>query len=126
MEQRVTPGLFYGSAFAALIGLLMGLALHGPWESHAGGPQIWFSSAAAEELKRPATAEDAIAAVAPEELQQVAEIDTAYIPPNPLPVTRLAPDRFEVAPASADTVEREAIDDETADAASAPAVSERD
>ena len=126
MEQRVTPGLFYGSAFAALIGLLMGLALHGPWESHPGGPQIWFSSAAAEELKRPATTVDAIAAVAPEESQQLAELDTAYVTPEPLPVTRLDPDRFDVAPASADTVEREAVDNETADADSAPAASERD
>jgi hypothetical protein len=126
MEQRVTPGLFYGSALSALIGLVFGLALHGPWESHPGGPQIWFSSAAAEELKRPATAEDAIAAVAQDEPQQVAELDTTYLPPEPLPVTRLDPDRFDPKPAATDPAERVEVEDQVADAAPTPATSERD
>ena len=128
MEQRVTPSLFYGSAFAALIGLVMGLALHGPWASHPGGPHIWFSSAAAEELARPATDEDAVASAATQadQPQQVAELDTTYLPPDPLPVTRLAPDRFDVKPAATDDAMREDVADETADAAPAPATSALD
>jgi hypothetical protein len=123
MEQKVTPDFFYGSALAALIGLLAGLVLHGPWENHARAPQIWFSSAAAEQLARPQTNTDAVAAVQPEQpQQQFADLDVGYLPPDPLPVTRLAPERFDPRPAASE-VEREDVDDLAADAAPAPATS---
>src|SRR4051812_2014917 len=112
MEQKVTPGFFYGSALATLIGLVLGLALHGPWESHPGGPQIWFSSAAAEELKRPVAAEDQARIPDPtQDVQQVADTATSYVPQEPLPVTRLDPDRFDPKPADADPAEREDVDE---------------
>ena len=111
MEDRLTPGAFYGSAIAALIGLAMGLMLHGPWQNHSAGPRLMLSSAAAAELARPASDDDqqTISEPAP---QQVADLDTGYVDPTPLPVTRLAPDRFDVKPAAED-VAREDVDDET-------------
>jgi len=124
MEDKVTPGAFYGSALAALCGLALGLALHGPWASHPGGPQIWFSSAAAEELARPATDQDVAAATAPDEApQQVADLDPGYVDPNPLPVTRLDPDRFNVEPAAAGEAEREDVDDQIDDGPRPPSTS---
>jgi len=119
MEGKVTPTAFYGSAIAALSGLLLGLLLHAPWQDHSNGPQILFSSAAAAELARPANADDgqALSADDPQAAanSQYASLDGAYndpgyIPPDPLPVTRLAPGRFgsdetEVQPASAGSAE---------------------
>ena len=125
-EDTVEPGAFYGSAIAALIGLLMGLMLHGPWDKRPGGPQIWFSSAAAEALAHPAKTDDDQAAVdaapQPVEDQQLADLDLDYVPPDPLPVTRLAPDRFpdrvDAQPAAAEDAERQDVDGlMTADAA---------
>ena len=122
MEDRVTPGAFYGSAIAALIGLAMGLMLHGPWQNHSAGPRLMLSSAAAAELARPASDDAPLAAPEPEP-QQVADLDTDYVDPTPLPVTRLAPDRFDVKPAAEDVV-REDVDDDTTDAEPAPTVSD--
>jgi hypothetical protein len=141
MEERVTPGAFYGSAIAALCGLVFGLVLHGPWENHPGGPRLQFSSAAAAETHPttdPAAYDDSqapsaddIQAIASE---QLANFDNAYndpgfIPPDPLPVTRLAPDRFgsddaEIKVASVEPVAFDGGGDEAADTARAPAVSD--
>lgn len=134
MLDRVTPGAFYGAAIAALCGLLLGLILQDPWQKHPGGPQILFNSAAAAELARPAKADDASAP--PENPQaagneQLAGLDAAYndpgyIAPDPLPVTRLDPDRFDVKPAAAEPAELDGGGDDeaqqqTADAAVASA-----
>ncbi len=121
-EDTVEPGAFYGSAIAALIGLLVGLMLHGPWDQRPGGPQIWFSSAAAEALAHPATTDDDQPAVdeapQPVEAQRLADLD--YIPPDPLPVIRLAPDRFpdriDAQPAATEDAARQDVDDVVADA----------
>lgn len=130
MEERLTPGAFYGSAIAALCGLAMGLMLHGAWQNHSGGPQLLASSAAAAELARPAG--DDAPQTAPEQdsqavagNEQLADLDTSYVDPSPLPVTRLAPDRFDVKPAVED-VAREDADDQTADAEPEPAVHDLD
>jgi hypothetical protein len=124
MEQRVTPGFFYGSALAALVGLLLGLMLHGSWEKHPGGPHIWFSSAAAEALAKPAEAAGdqpaADEAPPPPEQAQLAVLDAGYVPPDPLPVIRLDPDRFDPRPAAAEDAERQDVDDLVADAPPAP------
>src|SRR5437879_1052728 len=108
MEQRLTPEFFMGSAIAALFGLAFGLLLHGPWQKNAGGPQIWFASAAAEALVQPSGEDDPVSSPQPLEL---ADFDTGYVPPTPLPVTRLDParfdpDRVDVRPAQADDAER--------------------
>jgi hypothetical protein len=109
MEQRLTPEVFYGSAIAALCGLLFGLMLHTAWEKHPGGPQILFSRAeAAEAHPDPAASSDAIAA---SNQTEVADLDVGYLPPDPLPVTRLHPEMFDVQPAAADEAEREDVDD---------------
>src|ERR1700761_2020236 len=120
MEDRVTPGAFYGSAIAALCGLAMGLMLHGAWSNHTHGPQLQLSSAAAEELARPADDDAPQAASEP-----VADLDTSYVDPTPLPVTRLDPDRFDVKPAAAEGAAREDAD-ASADAQPAPAVRDLD
>ena len=113
MEDRVTPGAFYGSAIAALCGLAMGLMLHGAWSNHTHGPQLQLSSAAAAELARPAGDEPQ---AAPE---LAADLDTSYVDPTPLPVTRLDPDRFDVKPAAED-VAREDVDAPAVETAPTP------
>jgi hypothetical protein len=129
MEDRVTPGAFYGSAIAALIGLAMGLMLHGSWRNHSAGPQLLLSSAAAAELARPAGDDDDQQAVpepeTPTDSEQLADLDTGYVDPTPLPVTRLDPDRFDVQPA-ADDVARQDVDDDSPDAEPAPTVRDLD
>jgi hypothetical protein len=134
MEGKLTPGVFYGSAIAALCGLLLGLMLQQPWQKHPGGPQILFASAAAAELARPANTEDEAAAPAEDDQQavgaaQLASLDATYndpgyIPPDPLPVTRLDPDRFDVTPAGAEPVEVQAADDLDSDVDEATPVDE--
>ena len=114
MEQRLTPELFSGSAIAALTGLVFGLMLHAGWENRPGGPQLLFSSAAAETLYKPTT--DDQAATEPG-LIDVADLDADYVPPDPLPVTRLDPGRFDMRPAAAEAEQREDVDDPVADAA---------
>lgn len=125
MEGQVTPGAFYGSAIAALCGLLLGLMLQQPWRSHPGGPQILFNSAAAAELARP-TNQDRNRGPPSEDQQiaqgnqQLADLDATYndpgyIPPDPLPVTRLDPDRFDVQPAAAEPAELEPADEAAAE-----------
>ena len=132
MEDRLTPGAFYGSAIAALIGLALGLMLHSSWRDHSTGPQLLTRSVAAAELVRPAddapqTAADppAPSGPAPSGDEQLAEYDTGYVAPDPLPVTRLDPDRFDPKPA-AEEVARTDVNDETADAEPAPAVRDLD
>ena len=123
MERRLTQEVFYGSAIAALCGLLLGVLLHTPWQNHPGGPQILFSRAEAAEVVRP-DAEDPAAeppALAPAE---VIDEDTSYAPPDPLPVTRLHPEMFDVQPAATADEQREGDDDAAADAA--PQVPPRD
>ena len=114
MDQRLTPEFFYGSAIAALTGLLFGLMLHAGWEKRPGGPQLLFSSAAAEALYSPTTDDQAAAQPSP---INVADLDTGYIAPDPLPVTRLNPEMFEVQPAAAGETERQDADTDVADAA---------
>jgi hypothetical protein len=114
MEQRFTQEFFYGSAIAALTGLVFGLALHIPWEKHPGGPQILFSRAEAEEVVRP-DSKDAKGAIPEADQIEVADQDTSPLPPDPLPVTRLAPQMFDVRPGAADEAERQAVDDLVAD-----------
>ena len=118
MEQKLTPGFFYGSAIATLVGLLFGLMLHAGWEQRPGGPRILFSTAAAAEPTHPgayASAEDGPAA----DQVELADLDTSYATPDPLPVTRLAPQMFDVQPdvqpAAADEAERQDADDVIAD-----------
>jgi hypothetical protein len=110
MEQRPTPEFFSGAAIAALCGLLFGLLLHTPWEKHPGGPQILFGSAQAAEPSRPAPREDA-ADSGPSAPTEVANPDTGYVRPDPLPVTRLAPQMFDVQPAAAEEAERRNVDE---------------
>jgi hypothetical protein len=147
MEERVTPGAFYGSAIAALIGLLSGLMLHGAWQDRPGGPRLQLSSAQAAEL--PASSDQTTTTDSQDAWTggaQLAALDTAYyasadpgyITPDPLPVTRLAPGRFgpvetnanadddvEVTEASAEPATFDGGgEDQTADTARAPAVSD--
>jgi hypothetical protein len=121
MEDRVTPGAFYGSAIAALCGLAMGLMLHGAWSNHTHGPQLQLSSAAAAELATPAGDGEQTAP----EPEPAAALDTSYVDPTPLPVTRLDPDRFDVKPAVEDAT-REDMDAPAADADPAPTVRDLD
>ncbi|MGZ3276217.1 MAG: hypothetical protein ACXU82_16730 [Caulobacteraceae bacterium] len=116
MEQRLEPEVFYGSAIAALCGLMFGLMLHVAWEKHPGGPQILlFSRAeAAEAHPDPAEPEETVATA---DQALAADLDTGYLPPQPLPVTRLHPEMFDVQPATAGDVERQDVDDLAADAA---------
>ncbi len=121
MELRFTPAFFYGSAAAALMGLSLGVALHGPWAQKAGGPRMLFSSAAAAELARPVNDSD-IVQVSADAAQTP---DTSYLlydgslPADPLPVVRLKPGSYPdiwsawqgVTQASADAGERVNPDD---------------
>ena len=116
MEQRLSQEVFYGSAIAALCGLLFGLLLHIPWENHPGGPQILFSRAEAAELPR-VDAEDLTADAPTDRPTEVADEDTGHVTPDPLPVTRLHPEMFDVRPAAADEEQREDVDEAVADAA---------
>jgi hypothetical protein len=109
MEQRLTPEFFYGSAIAALCGLLFGLLLHAAWQKHPGGPQILFGSAQAAEAVPDSRQVDQPASV------ELVDNDTGHVTPDPLPVTRLAPHMFEVQPAAADEAKRQAIDEVVAD-----------
>lgn len=91
MELKFTPSFFYGSAAAALMGLSLGMALHGPWQSKAGGPRLMFGSAAAAEQ-----AQDGETIQASADATQTADA-TLYdgsLPAAPLPVVRLKPDRY--------------------------------
>jgi hypothetical protein len=86
------PSIFYGTAVSTCLGLTLGLALHGPWQSRPGGPQILSASAAAAELARPANDADLIETAAPTEIPAYADLsvaDTGQLPADPLPVTRL-------------------------------------
>jgi hypothetical protein len=112
MEQRLTPEVFYGSAIAALCGLLFGLLLHAGWQRHPGGPRILFSSAEAAEL---AHADADTPRTAQPDPVVLADDNCSYVPPDPLPVTRLAPQMFDVQPAAADEAERQSVDDVVAD-----------
>ena len=116
MEQRLSQEVFYGSAIAALGGLLFGLLLHIPWEKHPGGPQILLSRAEAAEPVR-LSADDLTADAPVDRPTEVADEDTGHVPPDPLPVTRLRPGMFDVQPAAADEEQREDVDDAVADAA---------
>jgi hypothetical protein len=116
MEQRLTPKVFYGSAIAALTGLLFGLLLHTPWQKHPGGPQILFSRAEAAERLDPGADNPPAGQPDPVEL---ADEDTGHAPPDPLPVTRLHPEMFDVQPA-ADETQRRAVDDVVADQPQTP------
>lgn len=124
MRCQVTPGAFYGSAIAALSGLALGLMLHTPWQDHSAGPQLLTPSAATAALAEPASDDAPPPASAN---AQLADADTGYVEPDPLPVTRLDPDRFDPKPA-AEEVARQDVDDEqeTADAQPAPAVQDFD
>jgi hypothetical protein len=120
MERSSTPYPFYGAAVAALLGLAMGLALHGPWQSRAGGPQILFASAAATELARPMNDTDIIEAAAPIEQTAYADLsvaDTGQLPADPPPVMRLTRRGGAALPAQADfqRVSADAIDQDTRD-----------
>jgi hypothetical protein len=112
MEEKLKPGFFYGSAIAALVGLLFGLLLHIPWEKHPGGPRILFSTAeAAEPVRSDAT--DSPASRLETSPTAVDDDDTGPVPADPLPVTRLNPGMFNVQPA-ADEARREDVDDSVA------------
>jgi len=113
MEYRPVPEVFYGSAIAALSGLMFGLMLHAAWEKRPGGPQI-LSSAAHAATVASATPEDA-PTVGPQSVD-LADLDTGPVPPSPLPVTRLHPEMFDVQPASTGEAEREDVDDLLVDA----------
>ena len=94
MVRDLTPSFFYGAATTALCGLAMGLALHGPWQTTAAGPQILFASAAAAELARPADGSatiDPVQAQADTIYDDTTPLKDEYVAPTPLPVTRLAP-----------------------------------
>lgn len=114
MEGKPEPEVFYGSAVAALVGLTFGLALHIPWDKHPGGPRILLSQAEAAEPARPVVADEPTdrPVAAPVEL---VDEDTSYLPPTPLPVTRLHPEMFDMRPAAADEAERQDVDDAVAD-----------
>jgi hypothetical protein len=103
MVAKVGPSLFYGTAVSAALGLALGLALHGPWQSDrpAPGPQLLISTAqAAEAPPRPRDTES----------EPTQYIDPGPLPPNPLPVTRLTATGGDPLPASADE-ERVTVDD---------------
>ena len=92
MVLQIKPSLFHGIAVAACLGLTLGLVLHGPWQSKAGGPQILFASAAAAELARPLNDGDIIAASTAADEQpstELAFVDDGQLPATPLPVVRL-------------------------------------
>ena len=101
MLSRLKPSFFHGAAAAALCGLACGLALRTGWQSHDTAPQLLFSSAAAAELKRPASPDDAQPADDGVAAAQQAQADALladstplreeYAPATPLPLTRLAP-----------------------------------
>jgi hypothetical protein len=94
MELKFTPSFFYGSAAAALMGLSLGVALHGPWEQKAGGPRLLFSSAAAADLAQPADDGDIIQASGDSTQMADTYLYDGYLPADPLPVVRLKPDRY--------------------------------
>jgi hypothetical protein len=119
MDQRLKPAVFYGSAIAALAGLLFGLLLHTGWRNHSGGPQIVFASAAAAELAKPDTDAPTTDQPGPDQpaAVQAADEDTGPVTPDPLPVIRLAPEMFDAQPAAADEAERQDVGDVVADVA---------
>ena len=119
MEERIEPEAFYGAAIAALVGLLFGLLLHTAWQNHSGGPRIILSSTvAAAPARADAAASPDNAPAGQPDAVQLAEEDTGPVTPDPLPVTRLAPEMFpdmtDVQPAAADEAERQDADDVTA------------
>jgi hypothetical protein len=122
MEQRPEPAIFYGAAIAALTGLLSGLVLPVAWQKHPGGPQIVFAPAAAAERGKPDAEPSATDQPKPDPpaAVQLAEADTGPVTPDPLPVTRLAPDMFDVQPAAAANAERQDAADVLADGAPQP------
>jgi hypothetical protein len=103
MEQRPTPAFFYGSAAAALVGLLFGLTLHAAWQKNPGGPQMISAATAAVPAVSPGTRDIRASQPPPTEL---ADQDAGPATPNPLPVTRLAPQMFDVLPAATDPAQR--------------------
>ncbi len=120
MRPRLTPPLFYGAAAAALAGLALGAALHGPWEEKAGGPRMLFSSAAAADLAPQADGGDMIqASLDQDQAADASHLYDGYLPADPLPVVRLKPDRYpdlwgghgQVTQASVDEGERVNPDD---------------
>jgi hypothetical protein len=94
MELKFTPSFFYGSAAAALMGLSLGVALHGPWQSKAGGPRLTLASAAFAETAPPADGGDIIQASADGAQTADATLYDGYLPADPMPVVRLKPDRY--------------------------------
>jgi hypothetical protein len=106
MGQRLTPEFFYGSAISALCGLLLGLMLHVAWQNNPGGPQIQLPESVA-----------AATAVSPAAEPVEAGLDAGHTRPSPLPVTRLAPQMFDVQPAAADGTQRDDAGDLVVDAA---------
>jgi len=123
MRERLEPEVFYGAAIVTLCGLLFGLALHVAWSKHPGGPQIVTPSAAAAEAAHPVADKAPADPPAPVELAQQ---DSGPVAPDPLPVTRLAPEMFDVQPAAADQVERQDADDLADDDAPQPQPSDLD
>ncbi len=113
MDQRLTPEFFYGSAVAALVGLLFGLMLHAAWQNNPGGPRIMPNARAVAEAVSPGTDHPPATPAAPIEL---ADQEAGPVAPDPLPVTRLSPQMFEAQPAAEDE-QRERTDDTAADAA---------
>jgi hypothetical protein len=92
MELKLTPSFFYGSAAATVMGLSLGIALHGPWESKAGGPRFMFASAAAAEPAGDEGARDAT--LASNDQSDPSYLYEGYLPASPMPVVRLKPDRY--------------------------------
>jgi hypothetical protein len=90
MQLKIKPALFYGSAAAAVAGLALGLSLHGPWQSKAGGPQILFSRAEAAEAPAP---NDGASLMDAGDTSS-AELYDGFLPASPLPVIRLQPNRY--------------------------------
>ncbi len=130
MQPSPKPSLFYGSAISTALGLALGLALHGPWQSTSGGPQILFPSAAAAELARPLTDNDIIEASAPDDQAAYADnayLDTGQLPPNSLPLVRLTrrggPEIADPAPAADQPADADAATQDTTivEAAAEPA-----
>jgi hypothetical protein len=121
MEQqrlKPEPEFFSGSAIAALVGLLFGLMLHVAWQKNPGGPQIVSAAKAASAARAP-SADDPPAN--PPGGVELADQDSGPVAPAPLPVTRLAPQMFEVQPAAAGEAEREDAVGLAADDAPQPA-----